>query len=89
MSDTLKKQFCYYFQFLFIPVNDWDTNSSNKSKVNFLINETVNTSGFIIGSSFIGGSISRKSFNLNLINKIKSLKSYKFISTNNPKFLWN
>ena len=33
-------------------------NSSNKSKVNFLINETVNLPiSFIIGSSFIGGSI--------------------------------
>ena len=33
-------------------------NSTNKSKVNFLINETVRLPiSFIIGSSFIGGSI--------------------------------
>ena len=33
-------------------------NSSNKSKVNFLINQTVKLPiSFIIGSSFIGGSI--------------------------------
>ena len=33
-------------------------NSSNKSKVNFLINETVKLPiSFIVGSSFIGGSI--------------------------------
>ena len=45
-------------------------NSSNKSKVNFLINETVNLPiSFIIGSSFIGGSIIGSLFNLNLINK--------------------
>ena len=45
-------------------------NSSNKSKVNFLINETVNLPiSFIIGSSFIGGSIIGSLFNLNLTNK--------------------
>ena len=33
-------------------------NSSNKSKVNFLINETVNLPiSFIIGTSFITGSV--------------------------------
>ena len=33
-------------------------NSSKKSKVNFLINQTVQLPiGFIIGASFIGGSI--------------------------------
>ncbi len=33
-------------------------NSSNKSKINFLINETVKLPiSFIIGSSFISGSI--------------------------------
>ena len=33
-------------------------NSSNKGKVNFLINETIELPiSFIIGSSFIGGSI--------------------------------
>ena len=34
-------------------------NSDNKSKINFLIDETVNLPiSFIIGSSFIGGSVS-------------------------------
>ena len=33
-------------------------NSSNKSKIDFLINETVELPiSFIVGSSFIGGSI--------------------------------
>ena len=45
-------------------------NSSYKSKVNFLINETVKLPiSFIIGSSFIGGSIVGSIFNLNLTNK--------------------
>ena len=40
-------------------------NSSNKSKVNFLINETVNLPiSFVIGSSFIGGSIIGSFFNI-------------------------
>ena len=46
-------------------------NSSNKSKVNFLINETVNLPiSFIIGSSFISGSIIGSLFNINLTKKI-------------------
>ena len=46
-------------------------NSSNKSKVNFLINETVKLPiSFIIGSSFIGGSIMGSFFNINLTKKI-------------------
>ena len=41
-------------------------NSSNKSKVNFLINETVKLPiGFVIGSSFIGGSIIGNLFKVN------------------------
>ena len=45
-------------------------NSSNKSKVNFLINETVKLPiSFIIGSSFIGGSIIGSFFNINLAKK--------------------
>ena len=45
-------------------------NSSNKSKVNFLKNETVKLPiSFIVGSSFIGGSIIGSLFNLNLTNK--------------------
>ena len=45
-------------------------NSRNKSKVNFLINETVKLPiSFVIGSSFIGGSIIGNLFTINLINK--------------------
>ena len=45
-------------------------NSSNKSKVNFLINETVKLPiGFIIGSSFIGGSLIGCLLTINLRNK--------------------
>ena len=42
-------------------------NSSNKSKVNFLINDTVKMPiSFIIGSSFIGGSLIGSIFSINL-----------------------
>ena len=45
-------------------------NSSYKSKVNFLINETVKLPiSFVIGSSFIGGSIIGSFFNIKLTNK--------------------
>ena len=45
-------------------------NSSNKIKVNFLINETVKLPiSFIIGSSFISGSIIGSLFNINSKNK--------------------
>ena len=45
-------------------------NSSNKNKVNFLINETVKLPiSFVIGASFISGSIIGSLFNLNLTNK--------------------
>ena len=54
------------FLFLMIGIQ----NSSNKTKVNFLINETVKLPvSFVIGSSFIGGSIISNLFNINLINK--------------------
>mgnify|MGYP003348171830 CR=1 FL=1 len=47
-------------------------NSDNKSKINFLIDETVNLPiSFIIGSSFIGGSIIGSFFDLNLTKKSK------------------
>ena len=46
-------------------------NSSNKSKVNFFINETVKLPiSFVIGSSFISGSIIGSLFNINLTKKI-------------------
>ena len=45
-------------------------NSSNKIKVKFLINETVKLPiSFIIGASFISGSLLGSFFNLNLNNK--------------------
>ena len=45
-------------------------NSSNKSKVNFLIDETVNLPiSFIIGSTFIGGSLIGSLLTINLRNK--------------------
>ena len=45
-------------------------NSSNKSKVNFLVNETVKLPiSFIIGSSFIGGSLIGSTFIFDLNNK--------------------
>ena len=45
-------------------------NSSNKSKVNFLENETIKFPiSFIIGSSFISGSILGSFFNINLSKK--------------------
>ncbi len=45
-------------------------NSSKKSKINLLINETVNLPiSFIVGSSFIGGSIIGSVLSLNFDNK--------------------
>ena len=47
-------------------------NSSKKSKVNFLINQTVKLPiSFIIGSSFIGGSIVGSFLNNNFTKKIE------------------
>ena len=47
-------------------------NNSNKTKVNFLIEETVKLPiGFIVGTSFITGSIIGNLFNFNLGNKKK------------------
>ena len=45
-------------------------NSSNKKRVNFLSNETVKLPiSFIIGSSFIGGSLMGSLISINLIKK--------------------
>ena len=47
-------------------------NSSNKGKVNFLISETVYLPiSFIIGTSFITGSITGSILSLNFISKDK------------------
>ena len=72
MSDALKKTiFATTFNScLFLLLIIGIQNSSNKNKVNFLINETVNLPiSFIVGSSFIAGSIIGSLFNLNLTNK--------------------
>ena len=45
-------------------------NSSNKSKINFFINESVKLPiSFIMGSSFIGGSLIGSFLNINLTKK--------------------
>ena len=47
-------------------------NSSNKSKVNFLINQTVQLPiGFIIGANFIGGSMIGSVLNIDFTKKIE------------------
>ena len=55
------------FLFLIIGIQ----NSSNKSKVNFLVNETIQLPvSFIIGASFISGSILGNILSINnLFNK--------------------
>ena len=54
------------FVLLFIGIQ----NSSNKSKVNFLINETIELPiSFLIGSSFILGSILGSFIDLNFNNE--------------------
>ena len=50
-------------------------NSSNKSKVDFLINQTVKLPlSFIIGSSFIGGSLIGSLLTINLKTKNEFFK---------------
>ena len=52
-------------------------NSSNKSKVNFYINKTVKLPiSFIIGSSFIGGSLIGSLLQINFREKNDKLKGY-------------
>ncbi len=54
------------FVLLFIGIQ----NSSNKSKVDFLINETIELPiSFLVGSSFILGSILGSFIDLNMNNK--------------------
>ena len=72
MSDALKKTIfaATFNSCLFLLLMIGIQNSSNKSKVDFLIYETIKLPiSFIIGSSFIGGSIIGSIFNLNLTNK--------------------
>ena len=52
-------------------------NSSNKSRVNLYINQTVKLPiSFIIGSSFIGGSLIGSLIQINFREKNDNLKSY-------------
>ena len=52
-------------------------NSSNKSRVNLYINKTVKLPiSFIIGSSFIGGSLIGSLIQINFREKNDKLKSY-------------
>ena len=54
------------FALLFIGIQ----NSSNKSKVDFLINETIELPiSFLVGSSFILGSILGNFFDFNMNNE--------------------
>ena len=72
MSLFIKKFFYFaifnscLFAILFIGIQ----NSSNKSKVNFLINETIELPiSFVVGSSFILGSIFGSFIEFNINNK--------------------
>ena len=54
------------FLFLFLGIQ----NSSNKNKVDFLINETIELPiSFLVGSSFILGSILGSFFDFNINNE--------------------
>ena len=71
MSVILKKiVFAFTFNSsLFLLLIIGIQNSSNKSKINFLINETVKLPiSFVIGSSFIAGSIIGSFININITN---------------------
>ena len=51
-------------------------NSSNRSKVKFILGETVSLPiSFIVGISFITGSVSGSIFTINLISKKSALDS--------------
>ena len=64
---------CCLFMLLFIGIQ----NSSNKSKLDFLINETIELPiSFLVGSSFILGSFFGSFINININNKKNSSKSY-------------
>ena len=56
--------------FLFLILIIGIQNSSNKSKVNFLGNESIKLPiSFIVGSSFISGSIIGSLITINLVSK--------------------
>ena len=71
MSFLIKKLFLavIFNSCLFVVLFIGIQNSSNKNKVNLLIEETVELPiSFIVGSSFILGSIFGSFFNLNMHN---------------------
>ena len=72
MSLLFKKFFLatFFNSFLFVILFIGIQNSSNKSKVDILIGETIELPiGFIVGSSFILGSILGNFFNFNIHNE--------------------
>ena len=65
---TLTFNSCLFFM-LIIGIQ----NSSNKGKIDFLINETIELPiSFIIGTSFISGSIMGSFFSINLYGNKRS-----------------
>ena len=72
MSLLFKKLFLatFFNSFLFVILFIGIQNSSNKSKVDLLIDETIELPiGFIVGSSFILGSIFGSFLNFNMHNE--------------------
>ena len=72
MSIILKKLFFLvtFNSFLFILLIIGIQNSSNKKRVNFIVNETVKLPvSFIVGSSFISGSILGSFLSINFADK--------------------
>ena len=73
MSILKKITFMIFFNSsLFIALMVGLQNNSKQSKVDFIINETVNLPiGFIVGASFISGSLTGSLVSLRLFNKNK------------------
>ena len=73
MSIFKKIAFLLFFNSsLFIVLMIGLQNNSRQSKVNFIINETVNLPiGFIFGASFISGSLTGSLVSLRILNKNK------------------
>ena len=72
MSIILKKLFFLvtFNSFLFILLIIGIQNSSNKKRVNFIVNETVKLPvSFIVGSSFVSGSILGSFLSINFADK--------------------
>ena len=72
MHNQIKKLFFIttYNSCLFILLIIGLQNNSNKTRINFLIEETVKLPiGFIVGTSFITGSVIGNLFKLDLDNK--------------------